>query len=60
LVAYCRFSLGKLYGRAGDRRAAQHLTTAMSLFHEMGMPFWFEKAAAEMQALEVAVAPRRG
>jgi hypothetical protein len=54
LVAHCRFSLGKLYGRAGDRRASEHLRIAMSLFHEMGMRFWFEKAEAEMQALEAA------
>ncbi|HEY6965152.1 MAG TPA: hypothetical protein VI407_08035, partial [Erythrobacter sp.] len=57
LVAHCHFSLGKLYGRAGDRRATEHLTTAMSLFHEMGMRFWFEMAEAESRALEVAGAP---
>jgi tetratricopeptide (TPR) repeat protein len=54
LVARCRFSLGKLYGRAGDPRAIEHLTSATSLFQEMGMRFWFEKAEAEMQALEGA------
>ncbi|HET7448110.1 MAG TPA: hypothetical protein VFJ49_09405, partial [Methyloceanibacter sp.] len=54
LVAHCHFSLGKLRGRVGDQRAAEHLTTAMSLFNEMGMRFWFEKAEAEMQTLEVA------
>jgi class 3 adenylate cyclase/tetratricopeptide (TPR) repeat protein len=59
LVAHCRFSLGKLHGRAGDRRATEHLAAAMSLFQEMGMRFWFEKAEAEMQALEVAVLPPR-
>jgi tetratricopeptide (TPR) repeat protein len=58
LVAHCRFSLGTLYRRAGDRRATEHLTTAMSLFHEMGMRFWFEKAEAEMQALELAGVPQ--
>jgi tetratricopeptide (TPR) repeat protein len=52
LVARCRFSLGKLYGRAGDRRATEHLTSAISLFQELGMRFWFDKAEAEMQALE--------
>jgi tetratricopeptide (TPR) repeat protein len=57
LLAHCRFSLGKLHGRTGDRRAAEDLTTAMSLFDEMGMRFWFEKAEAEMQALEVAEVP---
>jgi tetratricopeptide (TPR) repeat protein len=50
LLAHCRFSLGKLYGRAGDGRVTEHLTTAMNLFHEMGMRFWFEQAKAEMQA----------
>jgi tetratricopeptide (TPR) repeat protein len=55
LVAHCRFGLGKLHRRAGDRRVTEHLTTAVSLFHEMGMRFWFEKAEAEMQALEGAV-----
>jgi class 3 adenylate cyclase/tetratricopeptide (TPR) repeat protein len=58
LVAHCCFSLGKLYGRTGDLRATEHLTMAMSLFREMGIRFWFEKAEAEMQALElVAVSP---
>ena len=37
LVAHCRFGVGKLLGRAGDRRATEHLTTAMNLFREMGM-----------------------
>jgi len=52
LVARCRFSLGELYGRAGDQRATEHLTSAISLFQEMGMRFWFDKAEAQMQALE--------
>src|SRR5215831_7901123 len=50
LLAHCRFSPGKLHGRAGAERATEHLTTAMNLFHEMGMRFWFEQAKAEMQA----------
>jgi hypothetical protein len=57
LVAHCRFSLGKLRGRGGDRQTTEYLTTAMSLFHEMGMRLWFEKAGAEMHALEVAGVP---
>jgi tetratricopeptide (TPR) repeat protein len=57
LVAHCRFGLGNLYRRAGDRRTTENLTTAMRLFHEMGMRFWFEKAEAEMQVLEVATVP---
>ena len=57
LVAHCCFSLGKLYKRAGDRRAGEHLTTAMSMFNDMGMRFWFEKAEAEMQAREITEVP---
>jgi hypothetical protein len=52
LVARCRLSLGELYGRVGDRRATEHLTSAIGLFQEMGMRFWFDKAEAEMHALE--------
>src|SRR3984893_17665287 len=59
LVAHCHISLGKLHGRAGDRHATEHLATAMNLFREMGMRFWFEKAEGEMQALEVAALPPR-
>jgi tetratricopeptide (TPR) repeat protein len=59
LAARCRLDLGKLYGRAGDRRAAtEHLTVAMSMFREMGMTFWFEMAEAEVQALEIAGFPQ--
>jgi tetratricopeptide (TPR) repeat protein len=55
LVAHCSFCLGKLYRRAGDARAAADLTTAMNLFRDTGMQFWFEKADAEMKALEGAM-----
>ena len=52
LIARCRLILGKLHAGAGDRRAArEHLTTAMSLFREMGMQVWFEKART--QALNI-------
>jgi class 3 adenylate cyclase/tetratricopeptide (TPR) repeat protein len=57
LIAHCHFGVGKLHRRAGDRRATQALTTAVSLFYEMGMRFWLEKAEAEMRALEVAMVP---
>jgi len=55
LLAHCHFSLGKLHGRAGDGRATEHLTTAMNLFHEMGMRFWFEQAKAETPAIDSAM-----
>ena len=57
LVAHCHFCLGKLHGRAGDRRATEHLTTALTMFRGMGMRVWLEKVEAEMQALQIAEVP---
>jgi class 3 adenylate cyclase/tetratricopeptide (TPR) repeat protein len=57
LLAHCHFGLCKLHGQTGHRRATEDLTAVLSLFHEMGMRFWFEQAEAEMQALGVAVVP---
>jgi tetratricopeptide (TPR) repeat protein len=52
LVAHCHFGLGKLYYRTGDRAKAQeHLTTATTMYREMGMTFWLEKAEAEISGL---------
>jgi tetratricopeptide (TPR) repeat protein len=49
LVAHCHLGLGKLYRRTGDRaKAAEHLTTASTLYREMDMGFWLEKAEAEV------------
>jgi hypothetical protein len=51
LVAHCHLGLGKLYRRAGDRvKATEHLTTAATMYREMGMGFWLEQAEAEMRA----------
>ena len=48
LAAHCNFGLGKLHRRIGKRGAAQeHLTTATTMYREMGMAFWLEKAEAE-------------
>ncbi len=45
LAAHCHLGLGKLYRRTGSRSAANtHLTAATSLFREMDMRFWVEKA----------------
>src|SRR5262249_36150203 len=45
LVAHCHLGLGKLYQRVGDRaKAEEHLTTATTMYREMGMGFWLEKA----------------
>jgi class 3 adenylate cyclase/tetratricopeptide (TPR) repeat protein len=50
LVAHCHLGLGKLYRRTGQREPAQaHLTTATTLYREMGMTFWLEQAESEMR-----------
>jgi tetratricopeptide (TPR) repeat protein len=45
LVAHCHLGVGKLYRRTGDRaRADEHLQTALTMYREMDMGFWLEKA----------------
>jgi tetratricopeptide (TPR) repeat protein len=52
LVAHCHLGLGKLYKRTGQReRAQEHLATATTMYREMGMTYWLEKAEAEMREL---------
>jgi len=47
LAAHCHLGLGTLYRRTGDSaKAEEHLTTAATMYREMGMSFWLEKAAA--------------
>ena len=49
LVAHCHLGLGELYRRAGKgQQAEEHLTTAVTMFREMDMRFWLEKAEAAM------------
>ena len=53
LVAHCHLGLGTLYRRTGDRaKAEEHLTTATTMYREMGMTFWLEKADAELRGVE--------
>jgi class 3 adenylate cyclase/tetratricopeptide (TPR) repeat protein len=50
LVAHCHLGLGKLPRRTGDRaKAEEHLTTASTMYREMGMDFWLEKAAVALE-----------
>jgi hypothetical protein len=50
LVAHCHLGLGKLYRRTGKRDEAQgHLTIATTMYRDMGMTYWLEKAEAEPQ-----------
>jgi tetratricopeptide (TPR) repeat protein len=50
LVAHCHLGLGELYRRTGDPPTAhQHLTAARTMYREMDMCFWLERAEAEMR-----------
>jgi class 3 adenylate cyclase/tetratricopeptide (TPR) repeat protein len=56
LVAHCHLGLGKLYRRTGKREQAhEHLTTATTMYREMGMTYWLEKVQREIKELEVDV-----
>jgi hypothetical protein len=47
LVAHCHFGLGKLYRRTGDRaKGHEHHAIAVTMYREMGMTLWVEKAEA--------------
>jgi hypothetical protein len=49
LVAHCHLGLGKLYTRTDKReQAREHLGTATTMYREMGMTYWLERAEAEM------------
>jgi class 3 adenylate cyclase/tetratricopeptide (TPR) repeat protein len=50
LVAHCHLGLGKLYRRTGKRiESDEHFNTAATMYREMGMTHWLEKAEAEMR-----------
>jgi hypothetical protein len=52
LVAHCHLGLGKLYRRTDKREQAQkQLATATTMYREMGMTYWLEKAEAEMHEM---------
>ena len=52
LVAHCHLGLGTVSVKAGKRRRAlEHLTTAATMYRELGMPFWLAKVATETAAL---------
>jgi tetratricopeptide (TPR) repeat protein len=49
LAAHCHLGLGELYRRAGTRQESrEHLTTAGTMFGEMDMQYWREKAEMAM------------
>jgi tetratricopeptide (TPR) repeat protein len=52
LAAHCHLGLGSLYRRTGQRQEAQeHLAIAATMYREMDMRFWLEKAEAERREL---------
>jgi class 3 adenylate cyclase/tetratricopeptide (TPR) repeat protein len=45
LVAHCHLGLGKLFRKTDKReQAREHVATATTLYREMGMTYWLEKA----------------
>jgi tetratricopeptide (TPR) repeat protein len=52
LLAHCHLGLGKLNRRTGKRQEAQdQLTTATTMYREMDMRFYLERAEAELRGL---------
>jgi tetratricopeptide (TPR) repeat protein len=52
LTAHCHFGLAKLYRQTSKRnQARKHLTTASTMYRDMGMQFWLEQAEVEMRGL---------
>jgi tetratricopeptide (TPR) repeat protein len=52
LVAHCHLGVGKLSQRTGKpEQAREHFATATTMYREMGMTYWLEKAQAELQPL---------
>ncbi|MBI2155243.1 MAG: AAA family ATPase, partial [Candidatus Rokubacteria bacterium] len=52
LVAHCHLGLGKLYRRIGRaEQAREHLDTAMTMYREMDMRFWLDKAEEELERM---------
>ena len=48
LVAHCHLGLAELYLRTGARKQAhQHLTTATTMYREMDMTYWLERAKVD-------------
>jgi len=48
----CRFGLGKLFARKGDRsRGQKHVAIATSMYREMNTVHWLEQAEVELRQL---------
>jgi hypothetical protein len=52
LVAHCHLGLARLHRRTGKREQAQeHLTTATTMYREMRMTYWLDRATTELKEL---------
>ena len=52
LVAHCHMGLGKLHATIGDKSTSQNeLQMALSMYREMGMQFWLQKAEVALNDL---------
>ena len=50
LVAHCHLGLGQVYRQRGERQdAVDHLTTAATMYRDMDMRFYLERAEAELR-----------
>ena len=49
LWAHCHLGLGMLYRTCGRTTAEDHLANAATMYREMGMGFWLEKAQAALE-----------
>ena len=56
LIAHCHLGLGTLYRRTGDREQAQErLTIAATMYREMDMQFWLERAETELERTDAGL-----
>jgi hypothetical protein len=61
LDSHCHVGLGKLYRRTADAARSQELfTIAATIYCEMGMTLWVEKAEAERGVTPIGTHPKPG
>jgi tetratricopeptide (TPR) repeat protein len=51
LVAHCRLGLGRLDQQGKRKETREHFMTATTMYREMDMEFWLERANVEMREL---------
>ncbi|MGE9008949.1 BTAD domain-containing putative transcriptional regulator [Leptospira interrogans] len=48
LIAHCHLGLGRLYQGTGEpKRATEHFSTAATMYRDLDMSYWLERAEAE-------------